>query len=62
MKVSNADLREQIYRSKLSFSDLSRVDQRALPFPDLYVDDASDIPDGFTGLVKVHDTLCVTVR
>lgn len=54
MKVSNADLREEIYRSKLSYTDLSRQAQRALPFPDLYADSWSDIPDGFAGLVKLH--------
>lgn len=53
--VKNADLREEIYRSKLSYCDLPRKDQRALPFPDLYVDTIAEIPQGFTGLAKVHD-------
>ncbi len=53
--VKNQDLREEIYRSKLSFTDLPRKAQRTLPIPDLYVDRREDIPQGFTGLAKVHD-------
>lgn len=54
-KVSNEDLREQIYRSKLSYTDLPRAEQRTLPRIDLYVDSVDDIPEDFVGYVESID-------
>lgn len=54
-KVSNRDLLIEIYRSQLTYTNLSRAEQRALPLPNLHADRIGDIPPGHDGLVKVWD-------
>jgi hypothetical protein len=53
--VNNDELRAEIYRSQLTYTDLPRKEQRALPAFALHVDTHAEIPQGFAGLVKVDD-------
>lgn len=50
-KVSNKELLLEIFRSRLSYTDLTRREQRDLPFPDAFVDRTEDAHA--TGLVMV---------
>jgi hypothetical protein len=55
MKVTNAELLLEIHRSRLTYTDLTRSQQRELgqTIPDLHVSDLADIPAGHRGLVKL---------